>query len=103
MNIFGMEFKTKEEREKEMEAYLHRIFPGGEAQKAAVGQELKEQLPKVDGKALLLYYILVKDAMTAQDGMDFEAAVKKVAKKQSVLQATPQILEVVRRVMEENS
>ena len=46
MNILGFEIKSKEEREQEEREYLHRIFPGGTAQKAAVEQQLKERLPK---------------------------------------------------------
>ena len=44
MNIFGFEIKSKEEREQEEREYLHRIFPGGTAQKAAVEQQLREKL-----------------------------------------------------------
>ena len=29
MNVFGMEFKSREEREREEQEYLYRIFPGG--------------------------------------------------------------------------
>ena len=42
----GIEIKSKEEREQEEREYLHRIFPGGTAQKAAVEQQLKERLPR---------------------------------------------------------
>ena len=89
MNIFGFEIKSKEEREQEEREYLHRIFPGGTAQKAAVEQQLREKLPKEDKKAVMLYYILVKDAMTAGNGMSFEEAVGKVSKKQRILKLTP--------------
>ena len=61
MNILGFEIKSKEEREQEEREYLHRIFPGGTAQKASVEQQLREKLPKEDKKAVMLYYILVKD------------------------------------------
>ena len=102
MNIFGFEIKSKEEREQEEREYLHRIFPGGTAQKAAVEQQLKEKLPKEDKKAVMLYYILVKDAMTAGNGMSFEEAVGKVSKKQRILKLTPVMLEKVRQVIEDN-
>ena len=95
MNILGFEIKSKEEREQEEREYLHRIFPGGTAQKAAVEQQLKEKLPKEDKKAVMLYYILVKDAMTAGNGMSFEEAVGKVSKKQRILKLTPVMLEKV--------
>ena len=50
----------------------------------------------------MLYYILVKDAMTAGNGMSFEEAVEKVSKKQRILKLTPVMLEKVREVMEDN-
>lgn len=102
MNILGFEIKSKEEREQEEREYLHRIFPGGTAQKAAVEQQLGEKLPKEDKKAVMLYYILVKDAMTAGNGMSFDEAVGKVSKKQRILKLTPVMLEKVREVMEDN-
>lgn len=100
MNIFGIEVKSKEEREKEEQEYLHRIFPGGTEEKASVEQQLKDQLPKTDKKAVMLYYILVKDAMTAGPGMSFEEAVAKVAKKQSILKMTPEMVRTVKGIME---
>lgn len=103
MNIFGLEIKTKEEKEKEEREYLCRIFPGGPEQKDVVERELKNKLPKADCKAVMLYYILVRDAMTAGDGMSFEAAVEKVSKKQRVVKMTPEMLVVVRDVMENHT
>ena len=55
MNILGFEIKSKEEREQEEREYLHRIFPGGTAQKAAVEQQLKERLPREDKKLSLIH------------------------------------------------
>ena len=101
MNILGFEIKSKEEREQEEREYLHRIFPGGTAQKAAVEQQ-QRKAPQGKIKAVMLYYILVKDAMTAGNGMSFEEAVEKVSKKQRILKLTPVMLEKVREVMEDN-
>lgn len=103
MNIFGFEIKSKEEREKEEKEYLHRIFPGGAGQRDLVEKELAQRVPKADGKAVMLYYILIRDAMTAGNGMSFEEAVAKVAKKQRVLKMTPVMMETVKRVMDENT
>lgn len=100
MNLFGLEIKSREEREQEEREYLLRIFPGGAEQKAEVEQELKRRLPAVDTKAVMLYYILVRDAMTSKKGATFEDAAKKVGKKQHMLNATPEILDVVRSLME---
>lgn len=100
MNLFGLEIKSKEEREQEEREYLLRIFPGGTEQKAAVEQELKRRLPSVDTKAVMLYYILVRDVMTSRKGAAFEEAVEQVGKKQHMLNATPEILDTVRSLME---
>ena len=102
MNILGFEIKSKEEREQEEREYLHRIFPGGTAQKAAVEQQLKERLPREDKKAVMLYYILVKDAMTAGNGMSFEEAVGRCLKAADFL-LTPVMLGKSERVMEDKS
>lgn len=101
MNLFGFEVKSKEEREREEQEYLLRIFPGGVGQKAAVEQRLKECLQKADIKAVMLYYILVRDMMTAGHGMSFEEAAAIVAKKQQIGKLTPDVPEIVRQVMEE--
>lgn len=103
MNILGFEIKSKEEREKEEKAYLCRIFPGGAVQRDTVERELKERLPRADAKAVMLYYILVRDAMTEGDGMSFEEAVKKMAKKQGVLKTTQEMIQVVGEVMERHT
>lgn len=101
MNLFGIEFKSKEEREQEERDYLLRIFPGGPEQKEAVEEKLKARLPKMDTKAVMLFYILVRDTMTARNGADFETAVEKVGRKQQMIKVTPEILETVKSIMEE--
>lgn len=103
MSFMGLEFKSREERERDEKDYLLRIFPGGNEQKAAVEKELCSRLPGVDDKGLMLYYILVRDAMTGRDGMSFEEAVAKVAKRQRMIKTTPEIIATVKSVMDENS
>ena len=41
--------------------------------------------------------------MTGRDGMCFEDAAARISKKQRILKATPEMLSVVRAVMDENS
>ena len=36
MSLFGLEFNSREERERDERDYLYRIFPGGNEQKKAV-------------------------------------------------------------------
>ena len=103
MSLFGLEFKSREERERDERDYLYRIFPGGNDQKKAVQKELASRLPSVDIRGLMLFYVLVRDAMTGRDPMSFEDAVAKVSKKQRMIKVTPEILEAVKPVLDENS
>ena len=114
MSLFGLEFKSREERERDERDYLYRIFPGGNEQKKAVEaldaipgigtveKELASKLPWVEIRGLMLYYVLMRDAMTGRDEMDFEDAVVKVSKRQRMIKVTPEILKVVREVLDEN-
>ena len=102
MSLFGLEFKSREEREREERDYLYRIFPGGNEQKNAVEKALASKLPWVEIRGLMLYYVLMRDAMTGRDEMDFEDAVVKVSKRQRMIKVTPEILKVVREVLDEN-
>ena len=74
MSLFGLEFKSREERERDERDYLYRIFPGGNEQKKAVEKELASKLPWV----------------------------VKVSKRQRMIKVTPEILKVVREVLDEN-
>ena len=118
MSLFGLEFKSREEREREERDYLYRIFYLDEngnrsssqagyyrveiEQKKAVEKELASKLPWVEIRGLMLYYVLMRDAMTGRDEMDFEDAVVKVSKRQRMIKVTPEILKVVREVLDEN-
>lgn len=102
MSLFGLEFKSREERERDERDYLYRIFPGGNEQKKAIEKELASKLPWVEIRGLMLYYVLMRDAMTGRDEMDFEDAVVKVSKRQRMIKVTPEILKVVREVLDEN-
>lgn len=100
MGFLGLDFKSREEREQEERDYLYRIFPGGGDEKAAVEKELASRLPGLDGKELMLFYILVRDAMTVRGGCSFEDAAARVAGKQRILKVTPEIVEAVKAVMD---
>lgn len=55
MSLFGLEFKSREEREREERDYLYRIFPGGNEQKKAVEKELASKLPWVEIRLSLIH------------------------------------------------
>ena len=46
MEIFGFNFKSKAEKEKEARDYMERVFPGGEKEREQVRQELTKRLPE---------------------------------------------------------
>ena len=53
MEIFGFNFKSKAEKEKEARDYMERVFPGGEKEREQVRQELTKRLPEKDETDLL--------------------------------------------------
>ncbi len=46
MEIFGFNFKSKAEKEKEARDYMERVFPGGEKEREQVRQELTKDYRK---------------------------------------------------------
>lgn len=103
MSFTWMEFKSRREREQDEQEYLLRIFPGGKEQKKAVEQELASRLPGVNTSGVMLYYVLIRDAMTGRDGDSFEMAAARAMKKQHIVRVTPVMTAAVKAVMEENS
>ena len=61
--FFGMNIKTREEREKEYKEYTLKIFPYGEQQRDRVRLLLSTMLPKEDPVSLLMYYIQLKEKL----------------------------------------
>lgn len=91
-SIFSKMFdmRSKEEKQKDFEDYSKRIFPYGDSHREKVSEILAALYPKTNIKYLRMYYILLKDEMTGEDGADFEIAVKKLVKK-SVIKVTPEL------------
>ena len=100
MNIFGLEIKTKEERLREENAYMARIFPGGEAQREAVERELKRRLPQCDSIMVMLWYVSLRDAMTSERNLSFNDAAARIGRNQGMIKMTPEMLEEIKQVME---
>lgn len=96
------DFRSKEERERDYKAFYKRVFPGGEAQKERVRSALAERLPGEEITFLLMYYITLKDAMVLDDELGFYEAADQAQRKMSVIKVTPQMLEVIREVMEQD-
>lgn len=96
------DFRSKEERERDYKAFYKRVFPDGEAQKERVRSALAERLPGEEITFLLMYYITLKDAMVLDDELGFYEAADQAQRKMSVIKVTPQMLEVIREVMEQD-
>ena len=76
MQILGINFKSKAEREQDEKKYKERIFPGGEEEREKVCRELVKRLPGKDEKDLLMCYVHVRDRMTGA-GLSFEQVKKE--------------------------
>ena len=76
MQILGINFKSKAEREQDEKKYKERIFPGGEEEREKVCRELAKRLPGKDEKDLLMCYVHVRDRMTGT-GLSFEQVKKE--------------------------
>lgn len=90
-SFFGLfDFRSKEEKARSYEAYSKWIFPYGEEQKERITELIENIFPKLNKRHVLMYYILVKEGMTAEEALDFETAAKKVAKF-SIVPVTPEL------------
>jgi len=90
--IFGRIFdmRSKEEKQRDFEAYSKKIFPYGDVHREKISKILEELYPKTNIKYLRMYYILLKDEMTGENAVDFDTAVKKLVKK-SIIKVSPEL------------
>lgn len=94
------DFRSREEKERDYNAFFKRVFPGGEAQKERVTQQLKARVPGEDIKYVLMYYVTLKDYMVLNEEADYQRAADQAFKKMRLIRVTPELLEVFREVME---
>lgn len=100
MEIFGFNFKSKAEKEKEARDYMERVFPGDEKEREQVRQELTKRLPEKDETDLLLCYVHIRDRMTGT-GLSFEQVAGEVEKLQWIPDMDQKSLDAIREVMEQ--
>ena len=67
--FFGMYIKSKEEKEQEYQNYVKSIFPYGEKQKSAIESLLKRLVPDENQTFLLLYFIQLRERITADPSL----------------------------------
>lgn len=97
-SFFGMEIRSKEEKEQEFADFYKRIFPYGEAQKDCIGQLLHGLFPREDRQCLMVYYVSIKDEMTRRAAKSFEAAAE-AQMRTSVVRITPELVNGVRALI----
>lgn len=83
-NFFGFNYKSKEEREREYQEYVHKIFPYGEEQRQRIQDLLAELHGKDKVNQLMFHYILIKEAMLDSFDRDYESIAARIEKKRIV-------------------
>lgn len=92
-SFFGINFKSKEERERDYQNYFNKIFPYGESQKQKVENILGELVNKKEQNELMMHYILIKEAMIDTEE-DYETIAKRIEKKR-IVKLTPELKECI--------
>ena len=90
--------RSKEEKERDYDAFSQRVFPFGDEQKNKVGDLLEVLFPKEKRKYLLLHYILIKDPLTLNEKDDYELIEKK-ANKRKVVKITPEFKAAIKALV----
>ena len=90
--------RSKEEKERDYDAFSQRVFPFGDEQKNKVGDLLEVLFPKEKRKYLLLHYILIKDPLTLNEKDDYELIEKK-ANKRKVVIITPEFKAAIKALV----
>ncbi len=98
-----LDFRSKEEKERDYREFAERVFPQGPEQKKKVRARLKELLPKEDVTYIFMYYVALKDLMIRKPAMTFEAALGQVCGEIRVMKITPPVEAALRQVLEEDA
>ena len=97
-----LDFRSREEKERDFREFSERVFPGGLEHKKRVRARLKELLPKEDVTYILMYYTALKDLLVRRPSMTFEEGMGQVTSEIRVLRMTPAIEKAIRTVLEED-
>ena len=97
-----LDFRSREEKERDFREFSERVFPGGLEHRKRVRARLKELLPKEDVTYILMYYTALKDLLVRRTSMTFEEGMGQVTSEIRVLRMTPAIEKAIRTVLEED-
>ncbi|MCQ9209486.1 hypothetical protein [Granulicatella seriolae] len=67
-----IEYKSKEEREKELDAYRQKLFPDDGQGQETTQKLLAEHFPKEDDKVRFMVYLQVKEALMEDPDLSLE-------------------------------
>ena len=97
-----LDFRSREEKERDYREFTERVFPGGVEHKKRVRDRLKELLPKEDVTYVFMYYVALKDLMVRRPAVTYEEAMRQVCSEIRVLRMKPEIEAAIRQVLEED-
>ncbi|HJB06412.1 MAG TPA: hypothetical protein H9716_00915 [Candidatus Enterocloster faecavium] len=97
-----LDFRSREEKERDYREFAERVFPGGTEHKKRVRERLKELLPKEDVTYVFMYYVALKDLLVRRPSTTFEEGMRQVCGEIRVMRITPQIKEAIQKVLEED-
>ena len=97
-----LDFRSREEKERDYREFTERVFPGGVEHKKRVRDRLKELLPKEVVTYVFMYYVALKDLMVRRPTVTYEEAMRQVCSEIRVLRMKPEIEAAIRQVLEED-
>lgn len=97
-SFFGISFQSKEEREKEYQEYLKKLFPCGEKQSQKIRDILSALVGKRDRAQIMLHYVLIKEAMIDSVTKDYEKIAAEIEKKK-LIKLTPELKNCIRNLI----
>lgn len=96
------DFRTREEKERDFDAFYKKVFPGGEEQRKRVKKQVEGEFPGREGAYVFTFYLSVKELLLDDRELGFWEAAGKAARRLSAVGLNRAALERLKRVMEED-
>lgn len=103
--MFGrglFDFRTREEKERDFDAFYKKVLPGGEEQKKRLRERLSQEFPGKDGTYIFTFYLSVKELMLDDGELGFWEAAKTAARRLTEARLDLEEMGRLKRVMEED-
>ena len=102
MGIGWLDFRSKEQKERDFRDFSERVFSGGLPHKRQVRERLREVSGVKDVTYLFLYYVALKDLLVRKPKLSFEEGLSQVCAEIQVMKHTPGEREAIRQVLKED-